>query len=100
MDTMQECCIEWIKGDKTATVTMPSNTRLNNKLRKLAQNNNSISLVANKDGSICARIPVEWVKISPKRQVNEAQRQQAAQRMREYQRQQHEAADTQEVQEA
>lgn len=74
MDIMNECVIEWIKGQKTATITMPSNTRLNNKLRNLAQKTPTIIEVENKDGSILAHVPESWIKIVPPKELSDAQR--------------------------
>ena len=84
-NTSNECVIEWLRGDKTAAVTMPANTKINNKIKKLALSNKEISLTVNQDGSIFAKIPAEWVKIRPSRQLTEKQRQEAADRMRHYQ---------------
>lgn len=37
----------------------------------------------NKDGSICARVPVGWIKISPIKEVSEKQKEAARVRMKE-----------------
>ena len=81
-DSVIECVIEWLKGEKVATVTMPRGTRLANKLKKLALENESVDIFINKDGSVLAHIPSSWVKITPPRQLTEQQRQVAAERMR------------------
>ena len=66
-DSMNECVIEWIKGDKIAGVTMPNNTRLKTRILKIAAERDEVEVTVNKDGSIYARIPSEWIKINPKR---------------------------------
>ena len=37
----------------------------------------------NEDGSICAHVPVSWLRISPPRQYTEEQRQQMGERLRQ-----------------
>lgn len=83
MDSVNECVIEWLRGEKTATVTMPSNTRLNTKLRNLALKTPSIIEVENKDGSILAHIPESWIKIVPPREISDEQRSALVERARE-----------------
>ena len=79
---MDECVIEWFRGEKTASVALPRNTRLANKIRKLAQKSSSVQVIADENEALFAHIPVDWVKISPKRQITEEQRQAAAERLR------------------
>lgn len=64
---MNEFAIEWVKGAKYASVTVPSGTALKSKLLRLAENNpNEVRIIKeNKDGSLFAHIPVSYVKISP-----------------------------------
>ena len=81
-DTVNECVIEWLRGEKVATVTMPRGTRLANKLKKLALSNESVDVTINKDGSVLATIPSSWVKITPPRQLTEDQRRVAAERIK------------------
>ena len=71
MDKMNECVIEWIKGDDTACVTMPNQTRLKGRIMKLSAEHEEVDYTLNQDGSICATIPSSWVKINPKRTVTE-----------------------------
>lgn len=85
-DSVVECVIEWIKGEKVATVTMPSGTRLANKIKKLALENESVDLFINKDGSVLAQIPTSWVKITPTRHLTEQQKAVARERMLELRR--------------
>lgn len=81
-DTMNECVIEWIKGDKVAGVTMPKGTRLYNKILKMAQNSEDISIKISKDGSMYARIPTAWVKINQPRTLTEEKRKELSERMK------------------
>lgn len=83
MDSVNECVIEWLRGEKTATVTMPSNTRLNKKLRNLALKTPTIIEVENKDGSILAHIPESWIKIVPPREISDEQRSALIERAKE-----------------
>lgn len=61
-----ECVIEWLKGNKTATVTFPCANKYNTKVKKLAEQYPDEVKICheNKDGSIVAHIPVSYVKIS------------------------------------
>lgn len=79
---MDECVIEWIKGEKTASVTLPRNTRLANKIRKLAQKSSDVVVIADENEALFAHVPVDWVKISPKRQMSEEQRAAAAEHLK------------------
>ena len=55
-----ENCVEFLTGKQTATVTFSSRKHIN-RIRK-----DSFSyFYENEDGSICARIPVKWIKINP-----------------------------------
>lgn len=82
---MNENVIEFIRGAETATLTF-SQGRYISKIRKLAKSRpDECQIVAeNKDGSIMAHVPVSWVKISPKREVNmtEERRKQLAEILR------------------
>ena len=80
---MQEFAINWIKGDKIASVTVPSSTALGNKILRLANERADVVIIRqNNDGSIYAKVPVKWIKLSPPREMTEEQRQQLAERMR------------------
>lgn len=73
-----ENVIEWLRDAKTALVTLTQG-RYITKIKKYAQSNPEECrvLTENSDGSICARIPISWVKISPPREVSEEQRERA-----------------------
>lgn len=81
---MNEFCIEWIKGNDYAGVTVPSGTALKSKLMRYAQErSDEVKLmVENKDGSAFFHIPINYVKISPPRKVSEEQREAAGERFR------------------
>lgn len=72
-------------GEKTATIST-THRKYINKLKKLYENNKDefTYFVENKDGSICAKIPLNWVKISPPRQMSDEQRQLASERFRRF----------------
>lgn len=86
MDSMNENVIEWLRGQKTATVTLANNTKLNSKVKKLSKEKpEDCQIVAeNKDGSIVAHVPLKWIKISPPRQISEEQRQALAERAKQF----------------
>lgn len=77
-----ENTIEWLKDDGTATLSL-TQRRTITKIEKLAkQYPNECQIIArNNDGSICAHVPVSWIKISPKRKVSEEQRLAASKRL-------------------
>jgi len=81
---MNEFCIEWIKGNDYAGVTVPSGTALKSKLMRYAQERpDEVKLMAeNKDGSAFFHIPISYVKVSPPRKVSEEQKKAAGERFR------------------
>lgn len=83
-ETTQENVIEWIRGDKQVTVTLAGNTRYKSKVLKLAEEHPEVKIChTNKDGSIVAHLPLDCIKISWPRQVSEAQREVARERMKQ-----------------
>lgn len=85
MDKCTENVIEFLKDQQTATVTF-SQGRYKTRIRKLAKRypEECEIIAVNADGSICAHIPVSWVKIAPLRTVSESQREQSSERMKDY----------------
>ena len=81
---MNEFCIEWIKGNDYAGVTVPSGTALKSKLMRYAEERpDEVKLMAeNKDGSALFHIPISYVKVSPPRKVSEEQKKAAGERFR------------------
>lgn len=71
-----ENAIEWLKGRKTATVTLAGGTSLNTRVRKLAKSKPDKCQITdeNEGGTIVAHIPVSWIKINPGPELTEAQR--------------------------
>lgn len=71
-----ENAIEWLKGRKTATVTLAGGTSLNTRVRKLAESKPDKCKIwdENEGGTIVAHIPVSWIKINPGPEYTEAQR--------------------------
>ena len=75
-----ENVIEWLTGQEQASITA-TQRKLINRLRKLHQENpDEIVIIENKDGSVFAKIPVDWVKIKKptKRELTEEERQEMA----------------------
>ena len=61
-----ENMIEFISGQRTATVTF-SNQKHINKIKKIysERSDEFKYFKENKDGSICAKIPLKWIKVNP-----------------------------------
>lgn len=83
MESSHENVIEFIENEDRACVTF-TQKRYITKIEKLAKSHPEECeiLARNQDGSICAHIPVKWVKVSPPRQMSEEQKQAAAERLR------------------
>lgn len=81
---MKENVIEWLNGQDTVTVTL-SQGKCINKIKKLAESHADVKILAeNSDGSILAKLPLKFIKISAPRQLTEEQRQQARERLKSY----------------
>lgn len=78
-----ENCIEWLNNQKEITLSLCQEKWIN-KIKKLHKSNpDDVEIIAeNVDGSICAKIPISFLKISPPRQVTEEQRQLASERFK------------------
>lgn len=70
-----ENTIEFEKDGKTATLSL-SQGRYKSRIRELAKSHPEECeiVVDNKDGSMCAHVPVAWVKITPPRNISEEHR--------------------------
>lgn len=79
-----ENCIEWGKDQKRATLTL-SQRRIITRVEKLAQSHPEECwiVVRNPDGSICAHVPTEWIRINPGQQLTDEQREKLSNKMRE-----------------
>ncbi len=80
-----ENVIEFTKGSGRAGVTFCQG-RYKSRIKKLAADRpEECQIVAeNTDGSICAHIPVAWIRISPPPARTETQREMARERMQKY----------------
>ncbi len=71
-DTMRntENVIEWLRDQEQATLTQP---RTITSVKKLADKHPEECRIVseNKDGSICAHVPVRWITVRPPRQLSE-----------------------------
>lgn len=83
MENCIENVIEFIRDEKRATVAF-SQGRYKTRIRELAKSYpEECQIVAeNEDGSICAHIPVDWVRINPGKNLTEEQKEQLAERAR------------------
>lgn len=82
-ETTQENVIEWIRNDKTVTVTFANNTRFNTKVKKLADKYpDEVEIVKeNHDGSIVAHLPLSYIKVSHPKIMSEENKIKAAERL-------------------
>ena len=70
-NNVNEGVIEFVRGDKTASITAASNTKLNGRIKKLAEQfPEEVQIIAvNEDGSIFAHVPVRFIKVGAPRKV-------------------------------
>ena len=61
-----ENMVEFISGTRTATVTLTNQKHIN-RIKKLYEERKDDFkyFVENPDGSVCAKIPLKWVRINP-----------------------------------
>ena len=83
-----ENMIEFISGTRTATVTFTNKKHINRIKSVYKERKDEFKyFVENSDGSICAKIPLKWIKINPgskeKRVMTEEQREAARARLAE-----------------
>ena len=78
-----ENCVEFLNNQKTMTVSFCSQKWIT-KIKKLSQSNpDDVEIIAeNKDGSICAKLPIKYLKISVPRKVSDEQKQKASERFK------------------
>lgn len=79
MRTTSEYVIEWVEGDKTATVTVPENSGRANKLAKYAS---EYPDEVEMKHSELFHIPTSWVSIRPPKKMNYTEEQRQALRER------------------
>lgn len=74
MEKNRENAIEFLTGEETATVSF-AQTKYINRIKRLAKDfPEDVKLKENNDGSICANIPLKWVRISRPRTLTDAER--------------------------
>lgn len=78
-----ENVIEFLKDGKIATLSL-SQGRYKTRIRELAQSHpEECEIVAeNKDGSMCAHVPVAWIRINPSMNLTDEQRNTLSERMK------------------
>ena len=78
-----ENCIEFLNNQHSITVSFCMSKWIN-KIKKLKEEHpDEVKIIAeNADGSICAKLPIKYLKISAPRKVSEEQRQAASERFR------------------
>ena len=72
MESVNENVIEWLKGDTVAAVTAPVSSKLKGMITRLhAKYPDEVKIIANnRDGSIFAHVPVDYVFIRKPKQIN------------------------------
>ena len=84
-----ENAVEFLVGDNLCTASFTSQRHIN-RIKKLFGNHKQdfCYMVENKDGSICAKFPLSWLKITPptKREITEDERQALRDRLAEARR--------------
>ena len=82
--TVQENCIEWIKGSDRATVTFPRGRFATNVAKLAKQYPDEVQICdKNKDGSIVAHMPVNYITIRHPRIYSEEQKVKMGERLRQ-----------------
>lgn len=78
-----ENMIEWVRDQDRATLSL-SQRRTISRVKNLAEKYpEECQIVAeNEDGSICAHIPVHWIRINPGMKLTDEQREERSERMR------------------
>lgn len=81
LERSHENVIEFLDDETEAMLTL-SKGRYISRVKKLAESHPSeVYIKQNADGTIFAKVPVKWVKISPPKAVSDGQRQAAAERL-------------------
>ena len=78
-----ENVLEWLKDADQATLTLSQHRTITRVRQLAARYPEECEIVAeNKDGSICAHVPVKWIKISPPKQFTDEQKKEMAVRLK------------------
>lgn len=87
-----ENTIEFTTGSKCVTVSL-SQGRYKNRVKQLAKSHpEECEIVAeNQDGSICAHIPVKWIRINPGSEISEEHKEKLRENLRKAQYALHES---------
>lgn len=82
MELSKENNIEFLTGADTATITFTQRKYIS-KIKRLAKKypDEIKYYVENKDGSVCAEVPLTWIKVSHPKIVSDEQREAARQRL-------------------
>ena len=84
MERSTENVIEWLNGQDIAVLTL-SERRYISRVKKLNASNSGVTdYHTNPDGTIYARVPLDWIRITPPKKMNlsEEERQKRAERMK------------------
>lgn len=82
MEANIENAIEWLTGDGRICLSL-TQKRYINRIRKLeATRPDDVDIITNQDGSICAHVPLAWLKITPTKELTEERRAELSERMR------------------
>ena len=85
-----ENMIEWISGTRSATVTFTNQKHINRMKKLYEERKDEFKYFKeNSDGSICAKVPLKWIKVNPgslpgtgkKREMTEEQKEELRKRL-------------------
>ena len=84
MEQNNENCIEWISGQHNIVCSI-SQQKYISKIKKLAEKYpKKVKIKFNKDGTICAKLPIKALKLSIiERELSEEQRQEMSRKFKE-----------------
>lgn len=84
MELNNENCIEWLSGQHNIICSI-SQQKYITKIKKLAEKYpKKVKIKFNKDGTICAKLPIKALKLSIiERELSEEQRQEMSRRFKE-----------------
>lgn len=84
MELNNENCIEWLSGQHNIVCSI-SQQKYITKIKKLAEKYpKKVKIKFNKDGTICAKLPIKTLKLSIiERELSEEQRQEMSRRFKE-----------------
>lgn len=77
-----ENVIEWVKDGKTATLSLTQGRTISRVMKLAKSRPEECKIVAqNTDGSVCARVPISWIRINPPKQFTDEQKKEMAYRL-------------------